>query len=79
MKDFFIWVQIPVDVTVILPRTKKEKIIKINDKTTLYNILEKLSIKPDTCLTLVDNKPIPIDTIVKNNQTIQLIEVTSGG
>jgi sulfur carrier protein ThiS len=79
MKGFFIWVSIPVNIRVQLPRSQKKKLMPISDETTVLKILQKLDIKPDTCLTLIDNIPVPIDTIVKDHQTLTLIEVTSGG
>jgi sulfur carrier protein ThiS len=79
MKDFFIWVSILVQISVILPRTNHEKIIDIDDNTSIQDVLKKLSIKADTCLTLIDTSPVPLDTILQKDQKVTLIEVTSGG
>jgi len=79
MKGFFIWVSIPLHIEVQLPRSNKKERIQIEEHTSILKILEKFNIKPDTCLTLINNKPIPVDTIMQDEQTLTLIEVTSGG
>ena len=79
MKGFFIWVSIPLHIEVQLPRSNKKERIQIEEHTSILKILEKFNIKPDTCLTLINNKPIPVDTIMQDEQTLILIEVTSGG
>jgi tRNA-2-methylthio-N6-dimethylallyladenosine synthase len=42
-------------------------------------ILQQMNINPDTCLTLINKNPVPLDYIVDGKQEIELIEVTSGG
>ena len=79
MKGFFIWVSIPLNIEVKLPRSNKKEQIKIEEDASILKILEKFNIKPDTCLTLINNKPIPVDTIIQDGQTLILVEVTSGG
>jgi len=79
MKGFFIWVSIPLNIEVQLPRSNKKERIKIEKHTSILKILQKFNIKTDTCLTLINNKPIPVDTIIQDGQTLILIEVTSGG
>ncbi len=66
-------------IEVQLPRSNKKERIQIEEHTSILKILEKFNIKPDTCLTLINNKPIPVDTIMQDEQTLTLIEVTSGG
>ena len=79
MKVFFIWVSILVQISVILPRTNHEKTIDVKDNSSIQDVLKKLSLKADTCLTVIDNSPVPIDTILQKGQKITLVEVTSGG
>ena len=62
-----------------LPRKKDGKTITIKGDTSIKEILINISIKPDTCLTLINNKPVPIDTIIKEGEKLTLLEVTSGG
>jgi len=68
-----------VKISVILSRTNQKKTIDIDEHTSIQEVLKKLLIKSDTCLTLLNNKPVPIDTELEKDQTITLIEVTSGG
>ena len=79
MKVFFIWVSIPLNIEVQLPRSTKKKQIQIHKDASIIEILKKLHIKPDTCLVLIENNPIPVDTKVRDGEIITLIEVTSGG
>ena len=57
----------------------KQKKVEVVDNSSIQDILRKLSINLDTCLTLIENKPAPIDSILKDGQTVKLIEVISGG
>ena len=66
-------------VSVIIARTNQKKTVEIDEYTSIQDILRKLLIKSDTCLTLLNNKPVPIDTKLQKGQTITLLEVTSGG
>lgn len=66
-------------ISVILSRTNQKKTIDIEEHTSIQEVLKKLLIKSDTCLTLLNNKPVPIDTELEKDQIITLIEVTSGG
>jgi len=68
-----------VKISVILSRTNQKKTIDIEEHTSIQDVLKKLLIKSDTCLTLLNNKPVPIDTELEKDQIITLIEVTSGG
>jgi len=79
MKGFFILISIPLHIEVQLPRSNKKERIQLNEDTSIIKILKKFNIKPDTCLTLINNKPVPMDTIMQDDQTLTLVEVTSGG
>jgi len=79
MKVFFIWVSIPVYIEVKLPRSNEIKKVQIKGPCSIADLMEKMKVNPDTCLTLINKKPVPIDTFVENKQEIELIEVTSGG
>ena len=79
MKVFFIWVSILVHISVILPRTNQEKTMEVKEHASIQDVLTKLSINADTCLTIIENTPVPIDTILQKGQRITLVEVTSGG
>ena len=79
MKWFFIWVSISLYIEVQLPRSSKTERIAVETGISVESIMKQFDIKPDTCLTLINNKPVPIDEIIKEGQTLTLVEVTSGG
>jgi sulfur carrier protein ThiS len=68
-----------VKIQVTISRTNEKKNYQIPDKSTAESLLKKLEVKPDTVLVISDNKPIPIDTKLKNNQEISILQVSSGG
>jgi len=79
MKHFFIWVSIPVHITVTFARTNQSKTVSLHKDSTIQQLLAQLNIKPDTCLTLINNKPIPLDDNLYDGQNVTILEVTSGG
>jgi len=79
MKDFFIWVSIPLNITVSFARTNQTLQVSLQKDSTIQNLLKHLSIKPDTCITLVNNKPTPLDETIIDGQKVMILEVTSGG
>jgi sulfur carrier protein ThiS len=79
MKHFFIWVSIPLQVTVTFARTNQSKTVSLQKDATIQHLLEHLRLKPDTCLTLINNKPIPLDDNLDDGQNVTILEVTSGG
>ena len=66
-------------IEVKLPRSNEKKKIQLKGPCSIGEILEKININPDTCLTLINKNPVPIDILVEDKQVIELIEVTSGG
>ena len=79
MKHFFIWVSIPLDITVTFARTNQSQQVSLQKDATIQRLLAQLGIKPDTCLTLINNQPTPLDSELHHNQHVTIIEVTSGG
>ena len=53
--------------------------INLEKGSTVEHLLKKIKIKPDTIIVMSNNKPIPIDDILKNNQELTIIQVASGG
>ena len=53
--------------------------LEVEDNSTAYDILKKLELTPDTMIVMRDNKPIPIDEELCDNDKIKLIQVISGG
>jgi len=66
-------------IKVRLPRSNEIKKIHFSSPLSIAGILEQMDINPDTCITLMNKNPVPIDTIVEDEQEIEFIEVTSGG
>jgi sulfur carrier protein ThiS len=79
IKEFFIWVSIQVNITVTLSRTKETKKLQIEEGLTVENILKKINLKPDTIIVMSKNKPVPIDTKIKDGQELTILQVSSGG
>jgi len=67
------------NVTVKIMKTDKTEKIVLEKGSTVENLLEKIKIKPDTIIVLSDNKPIPVDDILTENQEILILKVASGG
>ena len=66
-------------IKVKIARTSSEEIIEISKKTRVIDILKQLNVKPDTCIPLINGKPVPIDITFEDNQILSIIEVSSGG
>ena len=79
IKPFFIWVSIQLKVRVKLPRSDKIKEVNIENGTTIENLLIKLDYKPDTVIVMNNNKPLPIDDVLKDESELIIIQVSSGG
>ncbi len=66
-------------ITVTFARTNQSQQISLKKDVTIQKLLTHFSLKPDTCLALVDNQPVPIDDVLNDGQHVTLVEVTSGG
>ena len=66
-------------IIVKLQRTEKKQEINIESNATVLDVLKKLDLKPDTVIVMYNNKPIPIDDILKGNQELTIMQVSSGG
>ena len=62
-----------------ISKTKGTRKINLEKGSTVEHLLKKIKLKPDTLIVISDNKPIPIDDILKNNQELTIIQVASGG
>ena len=67
------------EITIKMQRTQEIKKIKIDDNSTVEDILKKIDVKPDTVIVMHKNKPVPIDDTLKEGQEIDILEVASGG
>ncbi|HMA83670.1 MAG TPA: hypothetical protein VKP59_05520 [Candidatus Thermoplasmatota archaeon] len=79
MKPFFIWVSIPLEVTLNLPQKKtREKITAAKDDT-INSVVTKLGFDPDTVVILYKKKPIPETTKITEDMDLTILEITSKG
>ena len=79
IKDFFIWVSIPVKIKVTLVRTNEILSLNLSKGSTGEHILKQINLKPDTVIIMNDNKPVPIDEKIKDNNEYSILQVSSGG
>jgi len=68
-----------VEIKAKISKTKGTRMINLEKGSTVEHLLKKIKIKPDTIIVMSNNKPIPIDDILKNNQELTIIQVASGG
>ena len=67
------------EIKAIISRTKETRKINIDPGSTVEYLLKKIKLKPDTLIVLSNNKPIPIDDVLNDNQELIIIQVASGG
>ncbi len=79
MKPFFIWVSIPLEVTVNLPQRKISKTIHIEKNDSIGSVIKKFGFHLDTIVVLCDNKPIPETKKISEDIEITVLEITSKG
>ena len=79
IKDFFISLSIQVEIKAKLSRTKETRKINVETGSTVEYLLKKIKLKPDTLIVMSNNKPIPVDDVLNENQELTIIQVASGG
>lgn len=79
MKPFFIWVSIPLEVTVNLPQKKTPKMVTAAKDDTISSVVTKLGFDLDTVVVLYKEKPIPETTTITENMELTVLEITSKG
>ncbi len=62
-----------------MARTDEIKKIVLEKGSTVGDLLEEIKVKPDTIIVMSDNKPVPVDDILTENQEILILQVASGG
>ena len=62
-----------------ISRTKETRKINVETGSTVEYLLKKIKLKPNTLIVMSNNKPIPIDNILNDNQELIIIQVASGG
>ncbi len=66
-------------ISVKMARTDEIKKIVLEKGSTVGDLLEKIKVRPDTIIAMSDNKPVPVDDILTENQEILILQVASGG
>lgn len=66
-------------VTAKLLRTNEINKIDLKTGSTVFNLLEKMNMKPDTLIVIRNNIPIPIDDELSDGDELTIILVSSGG
>ena len=62
----------------ILPENSTKK-IELKSGSKVYDLLEKIQLRPDNLIVLKDNIPIPVDDILDEEQELSILQVASGG
>jgi sulfur carrier protein ThiS len=68
-----------VEIKAKILKTKETRKINIEAGSTVEYLLKKIKLKPDTLIVMSDNKPIPIDDVLNDDQELTIIQVASGG
>jgi sulfur carrier protein ThiS len=68
-----------VEIKAKISRTKETRKINVKTGSTVEHILKKIELKPDTLIVMSNNKPIPIDDVLNDDQELTIIQVASGG
>ena len=55
------------------------KEVDLKSGLKVYDILKKINLRPDTCIVLKGNTPIPVDEILDEEQELSILQVASGG
>jgi sulfur carrier protein ThiS len=66
-----------ISVTILPDNSFKE--VDIKSGSIIYDLLKKINLNPDALIILKDNKPIPIDDILKEDEKLTILKVASGG
>ena len=66
-----------IKITMIPSNIKKD--VEIHKDSTVFDLLKKIQVKPDTVIVLKNNTPIPVDVILSDAKELQVIQVASGG
>ena len=79
IKGVFIWLSIQLKIHVkILPQNLTKE-VTIDKQGSLYEMLQKLNLKPDNIIILRGNTPVPVDDVLTEEQDLTIIQVASGG
>ena len=67
------------NIKVKLLRTNEKKELQLEKKSTINDLLKKLDLKPDTVVVMNNDKPIPVDEDLTDEEELIILQVSSGG
>ena len=67
------------NIKVKLLRTNEKKELQLEKKSTINDLLKKLDLKPDTVVVMNNDKPIPVDEDLTDEEELTILQVSSGG
>lgn len=79
MKPFFIWVSIPLEVTITLPQKKLTKKISVVENETVSSVITNLGFHLDRVVVLYNDQPIPETMTITEDLQLKVLEITSKG
>jgi sulfur carrier protein ThiS len=68
-----------VNIKVKLLRSNEKKELQLEKKSTINDLLKKLDLKPDTVVVMNNDKPIPVDDDLTDEEELTILQVSSGG
>jgi sulfur carrier protein ThiS len=71
------FVQMKIKIMMVPSNIKKD--VEINKDSTVFDLLKKIKVKPDTVIVLKNNTPVPVDDILSDVKELRIIQVASGG
>jgi len=66
-------------ITVIIMPENSIIEVDLKSGSKVYDVLKKINLKPDACIVLKGNAPIPVDEILDEEQELSILQVASGG
>lgn len=61
------------------PRGEIQKNVRLDDNATVFDLIKKLNLHPDSWIVVRDDKAIPEDAPLKDGDSVKLFSVVSGG
>jgi sulfur carrier protein ThiS len=68
-----------VKIKVNFSRSSETKTVTLENESNVLDLLEKLDIKPDSAIIMIDDAPVPVDSDLEDGQHLTLMEISSSG
>ncbi len=66
-------------VKVNIIRTNENKEVNLEKNSLILDLIKKINFKPDTVVVMRGKKPVPVDDEIKNNETLNILHISSSG